>query len=156
MFSKKSLKIALSLGTLLLAVLACTLTGTATPTPAPSSPTLTPTSGSTVTPTPPSLPVVTSPQIVSFRMLDADNGWALSDANVLRTTDGGTTWYNATPSGLTSVGFGASAFYLDASTAWVALPGSDPTNGRSSARCAGTLNAARFHRVALRGGEHYG
>jgi hypothetical protein len=61
------------------ALLACSLPGRVTPTPTP-----------TTVPTP-SLPVVASPQIVSFHMLDANNGWAVTDTNLLRTTDGGAT-----------------------------------------------------------------
>ena len=34
-------------------------------------------------------------------MLDANNGWALTDTSVVRTMDGGATWYNATPASLT-------------------------------------------------------
>ena len=60
-------------------------------------------------------------------MLDDNNGWALSDTGVLRTTDGGSTWYNATPAGLGAAP--ASSFFLDASTGWVAMMGSDPTTG---------------------------
>ncbi len=108
---------------LALAVLSCSLPGGSTPTPV----TVTP-PAVTVTPAA-TLPVVSSPQIVAFRMLDANNGWALTAAKVLRTTDGGTTWYDATPSGLTSVGFNASPFYLSPSTAWVLIAGSGITSG---------------------------
>ena len=122
-----SLKIRLGVGVaaIVFGIMACSLPGsvTPTPTPAPVTPTL-PIPTST-----PSLPAVASPQIVSFRMLDPNNGWAISDTNVLRTTDGGTTWYNVTPPGTTSFGFNAASYYLDPSTAWVALPGADPTSG---------------------------
>ena len=129
-----SKKIALGLAMIVLTTLACGLPAGATPTPtaATQPPTAVPATATpvaaTVPPTP-SLPVVASPQIDSLHMLDAMNGWAITDTNLLRTPDGGTTWYNATPTGLTSLGYSASAYYLDASTAWVAMMGSDPTNG---------------------------
>jgi photosystem II stability/assembly factor-like uncharacterized protein len=125
MFSKRSLKISSALIAMALAVLACSLPGTATPTP--TAVVVTPTVV-TATPTP-SLPVVSSPQIISFQMLDANNGWALTDTNVLRTTDGGATWYNVTPSGVSSTGFSTAPYYLNATTAWLAMPGTNPTNG---------------------------
>jgi hypothetical protein len=83
-------------------ILACALPGSVTPTP--SLVTLPPTGmpatstpiGATVPPTP-ALPVVASPQIDTIHMLDVMNGWAISDTNLLRTSDGGSTWFNATP-----------------------------------------------------------
>ncbi len=118
-------KIWAGLASIAFALLACALPGGATPTP--NAVVVTPT---VIVPTPtPALPVVASPQIDTFRMLDADNGWAISDTNVLRTADGGTTWFNVTPAGVTSFGFSAAPYYQDANTAWVAVPGSDPTNG---------------------------
>lgn len=111
--------------TVVFMTLACSLPGSVTPTP--TAPMSTPTM---IIPTSTlSVPAVTSPQIVSFHMLDASNGWAISDTNVLRTSDGGTTWYNMTPPGLGNLGLSAASFYLDASTAWLALSGADPTSG---------------------------
>jgi photosystem II stability/assembly factor-like uncharacterized protein len=76
---------------------------------------------------PPALPVAASPSILSLDMLDANNGWAMTDAVVLRTMDGGATWYSATLSGFD--GAQASSFFLDASNAWMGVMGSDPTTG---------------------------
>jgi len=65
--------------------------GQATPTVTltPSTPTPTPTSG-------PAHPVTLS----SLRMLDEMNGWALTNSQVLRTTDGGNHWQDVTPPSL--------------------------------------------------------
>jgi photosystem II stability/assembly factor-like uncharacterized protein len=117
-------KIILAVAALVLATVACSITSTATPpvsTDTPIPPAV------TVTPTSPALPVVASPQIGQLTMLDVNNGWATSETAVLRTTDGGTTWHNATPVGLS--GAPSSSYFLDANTAWVVVTGSDPTSG---------------------------
>ncbi|MGD0610389.1 MAG: hypothetical protein ABSB41_02660 [Anaerolineales bacterium] len=132
-----SSKLWIGLTTIVFMIMACALPGSVTPTATtvvlpPTEIPVTPTpiaATATVLPPTPFFPVVASPQIDSFYMLDASNGWAISDTSVLRTIDGGTTWYNVTPSGVSSLGVRASSFYLDASTAWVALMGTDPTNG---------------------------
>lgn len=70
----------------------------------------------TVTPTntPVTIPgtLVPSPLIRSLNMLDALNGWAIGDGYVLRTTDGGVTWYNVLPTS-------GRAYFPNASRAWV-------------------------------------
>ncbi len=92
------------------------ITNTATPVPVTAAPSL------------PTLPVVATPSIQSLYMLDPNNGWALTDTGVVRTMDGGSTWYNASPTGLN--GAPSSPFFLDDSTAWLAAAtGGDPTTG---------------------------
>jgi len=81
-----------------------------------------------LTETPHTLPVVASPAITSIDMLDEMNGWATGKAYLLRTEDGGVTWLNATPVGLTSVGF-TTSFFMNAATAWFVLPSADYTTG---------------------------
>ena len=90
-------------------------TNTATPPPVTAAPGL------------PALPAAASPSIQSLVMLDLNNGWALTDTGVVRTVDGGTTWFNATPPGLN--GAPASPFFLNAGTAWLAAGTGDPTTG---------------------------
>lgn len=75
----------------------------------------------TLTPLPPtSTPIaapgtpVTNPTLRSLYMLDALNGWAASDDAILRTTDGGVTWYNVLP-GILPGG----AYFSSASSGWV-------------------------------------
>ena len=82
----------------------------------------------TAAPSLPALPAAASPSIQSLYMLDLNNGWALTDTGVVRTADGGSSWYNASPAGLN--GAPASPFFLNASTGWVAAnTGGDPTTG---------------------------
>ncbi len=70
----------------------------------------------TFTPTPTSTPVagsgtvVPSPQIQKLFMKDAANGWAIGNPYVLRTMDGGATWYNVTAPGVSTV---QNAFFQD-------------------------------------------
>ncbi len=75
----------------------------------------------------PNLPIAASPSIAILYMLDVNNGWALTDTGVVRTMDGGVTWYNATPAGLN--GAPVTPSFLNVSTAWLAAMGSDPTTG---------------------------
>lgn len=109
------------------------VTATASPLPATAAPTVPP-AANTATPVPattapslPALPAVTAPSIQSLYMLDVNNGWALTDTGVVRTTDGGSTWLDATPPGLN--GAPASPSFLNASTAWLAVGTGDPTTG---------------------------
>jgi photosystem II stability/assembly factor-like uncharacterized protein len=81
----------------------------------------------TLLPTAGSLAVSASPSIQSLDMLDANNGWALTDTGVVRTADGGATWYNVTPGGLN--GAPASPCFLNATTAWLVAMGTDPSTG---------------------------
>jgi len=138
-------KLALTL--LLLAMLACTATGTPLLAPQPASPsesenlteatstpensppaeTLPPYSGDT--PSPPTLaaPVVSTFSVTSLHMINELDGWAISENTILRTTDGGLTWYNVSPQGVTEFGYGTGNTFLDAMQAWVLVAdASDP------------------------------
>ncbi len=75
----------------------------------------------------PALPVATSPSIQSLTMLDPNNGWALTNTGVVRTVDGGSSWYDVTPSGLNAAP--VSPFFLDANIGWLAASANDPTSG---------------------------
>ncbi|MGB7874865.1 MAG: hypothetical protein WBL25_10815 [Anaerolineales bacterium] len=81
------------------------------------------------TPSPPTIaaPVVASPAITSLHMLSELDGWAISESAILRTTDGGSTWYNVSPQGITAFGYGTTNTFLNASQAWVMVAdASDP------------------------------
>jgi len=62
--------------------------------------------------------------VLSLRMIDATNGWALTVNAVLRTTDGGSHWTNVTPPH-TSFSKGSVAEFFTASLAWVATQQAD-------------------------------
>jgi photosystem II stability/assembly factor-like uncharacterized protein len=116
---------------ILLTVLACSVSSTATPSVTVATlPGVTDTASpvpATATATFLPLPTVAAPSIQSLDMLDANNGWALTDTSVIRTSNGGANWYNATPAGLSGVP--TSSFFLDAATGWVAVMGTDPAHG---------------------------
>lgn len=76
----------------------------------------------------PSLPLVSSPEILRLTMFDSINGWGVSETAVLRTIDGGLTWYDATPSGLSRVGYSADFCILDADNAWIITPDPDSSH----------------------------
>jgi photosystem II stability/assembly factor-like uncharacterized protein len=75
----------------------------------------------TLTPLPPTVEprVVPSPNIRKLFMMDPSNGWAIGNTYVLRTGDGGATWYNMTMPGVSSV---LSAFFQDSNRGWVLTP----------------------------------
>lgn len=125
----------LALTVLTLALPACTAIGTPLPPPEPApvseaeteAPTDTP--GPDDTPLPLTLPapVVSSPGIISLHMHNELDGWAITENAILRTTDGGSTWYNVSPQGVTEFGYGAANTFLNASQAWVMITdASDP------------------------------
>jgi len=60
--------------------------------------------------------IVPSPVIRSLNMVDAFNGWAVGSSYLLRTNDGGVTWYNVTMPGVASIG---NAYFQNANKAWV-------------------------------------
>ncbi len=77
------------------------------------------TATSTLTPTEElALPVFSSPVIFTFHMFTPLAGWAVTQYgdNLLATRDGGQTWLDATPSGLTDENI--RPFFLDENTAW--------------------------------------
>ena len=66
--------------------------------------------------------IVPNPTISKLYMFDAFNGWALGDGYLLRTNDGGSTWYNVTMPGVQYVG---NAFFQNSTRGWVFGPSPD-------------------------------
>ena len=76
-----------------------------------------------------SQPVVVPDAISSLQMLDAQKGWLITDATVLQTQDGGSTWHNVTPPGAHALGSGTGASFLDSDRGWILIADpSDPAN----------------------------
>jgi len=69
----------------------------------------------------PSVPSIANLPITSAHMLDALHGWALTDTDVLKTTNGESRWTDVTPKGTRVLGnSGSGAAFLNARRAWVA------------------------------------
>lgn len=114
-----------------------------TPIPATSTPIPPPTS----TPIPPpTTPPYVAPTLRSMYMLDASNGWALGEQDVLRTYDGGQTWYSVLPESMPPSGF-----FPSTTKGWVisnAYEIARTTNGGSSwTRYSTPFNQGYLHFV---------
>ena len=99
--------------------------------PVPSS-TIAPTLTASETPVPPALPVVSAPALARIDFQDANNGWGIAvnaKGYVLRTVDGGSTWLNASPPGIGSIGLSANLSVLNTNHVWVLMPGPDYFSG---------------------------
>lgn len=114
-----------------------------TPTFTPVPPTLTPIPPPTITPGPP----VASPTIRSLHMNDAMNGWALRDQYVLRTYDGGATWYSVLSESAPTGGYFASP-----TTAWVISNFADLSVGSLYRTTNGGANWTKYD-VPFNGGS---
>ena len=104
-------------------------TETLAPKPETTVPTDTPAPLADDTPLPPTIaaPIISSPDITFLHMLTELDGWAIIENAILRTTDGGSTWYNISPQGVTEFGYGTANTFLSATQAWVMVTDwSDP------------------------------
>src|SRR6188474_1994161 len=66
--------------------------------------------------------VVESVALVSIQFLNELDGWGVTETQIVRTNDGGITWYNVTPPGVTEAGYNVDTFVLDNNHIWVQLP----------------------------------
>ena len=85
------------------------------------------------TPAPPAIeaPVIESPDLLEIQFFNELDGWGFTERYLLRTNDGGITWYNVTPPDLEEVGSTVGTFFFDKDHAWVQKPQSEnyPRNG---------------------------
>src|SRR5258708_29852761 len=63
-------------------------------------------------------PLIAVPGLASIQMIDARNGWAITDTTVVRSDDGGVSWHKVGPAAVTSLGFSATSDFLDALHGW--------------------------------------
>ncbi|MEP7135316.1 MAG: hypothetical protein ABI904_10325 [Chloroflexota bacterium] len=66
-------------------------------------------------------PLVEAPALLDIHFLNELDGWGVTETQVVRTNDGGITWYNVTPSDVTSAGYNAHNFVLDNEHAWLQI-----------------------------------
>src|SRR5215212_11434722 len=85
------------------------------------------------TPAPPAIdaPVVESAALVEVHFLNELDGWGVTETQIVRTNDGGGTWYNVTPPDVTETGSTIEIFILDNQHAWMQKPDFNnfPNNG---------------------------
>lgn len=76
------------------------------------------------TPAPPAIeaPVIESPALLEIQFFNELDGWGLTERYLVRTNDGGLTWYNVTPPDLEEMGSTVGRFFLDEAHAWVQKP----------------------------------
>lgn len=67
-------------------------------------------------------PLAEAPALIQLDMFNEREGWGVSDMNIVRTSDGGSTWYNVTPPEIDETGFGVDLFALDTEHAWLQKP----------------------------------
>lgn len=71
-------------------------------------------------------PLIDSPSIIDIEMMDEVYGWAVTEGDIIRTNDGGVTWYGTTPPELTEAGYSVFTEFLDVNHAWIQVV--DPLN----------------------------
>jgi photosystem II stability/assembly factor-like uncharacterized protein len=85
------------------------------------------------TPAPPTIdaPLVESPALLEIQFLNELEGWGVTESQIVRTNDGGVTWYNVTPPDVTTSGQSVATFILDKDHAWLQIPDFNnfPNNG---------------------------
>jgi len=85
------------------------------------------------TPAPPAInaPLVESPALVEVQFLNELDGWGVTETQIVRTNNGGVTWYNVTPPDATISGQSVGTFILDNDHAWLQIPDFNnfPNNG---------------------------
>jgi len=67
-------------------------------------------------------PVVESPALYDIQFLNSLDGWGVTANQIVRTNDGGITWYDVTPPDVNIDNFQADLKALDAGHVWVQVP----------------------------------
>ncbi len=91
-------------------------------------------------------PLIDSPSIIFIEMMDENYGWGITETEVVSTNDGGVTWYNVTPPGLSDIGHSVLPDFLDRSHAWIQTvdPNNYPNGGTLYRTSDGGLTWERF------------
>jgi len=67
-------------------------------------------------------PIIEAPALVNIQFLNELDGWGVTETQVVRTNDGGITWYNVTPLNVMETGYSVEMFALDADHVWMQKP----------------------------------
>jgi photosystem II stability/assembly factor-like uncharacterized protein len=75
--------------------------------------------------------IIESPAFIDIQFLNELDGWAVTETQIVRTNDGGITWYGVTPPDVVETGYTVETFMLDRNYAWVQKPDFNnfPNNG---------------------------
>ena len=90
--------------------------------------------------------MIEAPAIINIEMLDEVNGWAVTNENIIRTDDGGVTWYDVSPGSFADAGYLIYPDFFDANIAWVQFPDMNnyPNGGTLYHTTDGGLNWESF------------
>jgi len=105
-----------------LLISACNTPASPATQPAENTPTLAPYPDDTPSPPKIDAPLVETPSFVSIQFINSLEGWGVTETQLIRTNDGGITWYNVTPPDLTETGYGVQLFALDNDHVWMQIP----------------------------------
>lgn len=67
-------------------------------------------------------PIIEAPALVAIQFLNEMDGWGVTETQIVRTNDGGVTWYNVTPPTVTETGYSVNLFALSADHVWMQKP----------------------------------
>ncbi len=79
------------------------------------------TSASTSLPAVNSAPLIDSPSLINIEMIDERYGWGITEEEIVRTDDGGVTWYDVTPPNITETGYSVFPYFLNENAAWIQI-----------------------------------
>jgi photosystem II stability/assembly factor-like uncharacterized protein len=76
-------------------------------------------------------PLIESPALLEIQFLNELDGWGVTETQIVRTNDGGVTWYNVTPPDVVETGYTVETFILDNAHVWLQKPDFNnfPNNG---------------------------
>ena len=64
-------------------------------------------------------PLIELPALIKIFFLNERDGWGVTETQIVRTNDGGITWYNVTPPDMTETGYSVDTFIFDNDHVWV-------------------------------------
>jgi hypothetical protein len=104
------------------------------------------------TPAPPAIaaPRIELPAFTEIEFFNELDGWGVTETYLVRTNDGGVTWYDVTPPDVDEVSSVVETLFLDKDHAWVQKPDFNnfPNNGLLYSTADGG-SPGRFHRRPL-------
>jgi photosystem II stability/assembly factor-like uncharacterized protein len=67
-------------------------------------------------------PLADTPALTSVHFANGLDGWGVTETQIVRTNDGGITWYNVTPPGVIQAGYSVAVTFLDNLHVWLQAP----------------------------------